>query len=48
VHEVIIEEQSRAKQLCNKDRKSFKKLYNKERESKKIKRLYNSLPAKIT
>lgn len=43
-----MEEQTRAKQICDDDRKRFKRLHDKEWERERIKRLCSRLPPKIT
>ncbi|KAG4423719.1 hypothetical protein IFR04_003144 [Cadophora malorum] len=43
-----MEEQTRAKQICDDDRKRFKRLHDEEWERERIKRLCSRLPPKIT
>jgi hypothetical protein len=43
-----IEEQTRAKQICDDDRKRFRRLHDKEWERERVKRLCSRLPPKIT
>jgi hypothetical protein len=43
-----MEEQTRAKQICDDDRKRFRRLHDEEWEGKRVKRLCSKLSTKIT
>lgn len=43
-----MEEQTRAKEICDADRKRFRRLYDEEWERKRVKRLCSRFPPKIT